>query len=173
MKKIMVKGLALAFLGTLFVAGSAFALPIIDGPAGPFNDMDVYNFAGGPVTLDAGTYNLLFTLSGETHGGWDASGPATDYFYIHYDLGSTSENFSYIPGLGTLSIEIPISVDLATDDLFNLTAWSDTTSPNHQEIWNLDGASLSETPEPATMLLFGTGIAGLAGISRRRKKDSA
>ncbi|MCB2180975.1 MAG: PEP-CTERM sorting domain-containing protein [Desulfobulbaceae bacterium] len=30
----------------------------------------------------------------------------------------------------------------------------------------------SPVPEPATMLLFGTGIAGLAGISRRKSKKS-
>ncbi len=34
--------------------------------------------------------------------------------------------------------------------------------------WN--PPSTSPVPEPATMLLFGTGIAGLAGVARRKKK---
>ncbi|HKJ65612.1 MAG TPA: PEP-CTERM sorting domain-containing protein [Desulfopila sp.] len=36
--------------------------------------------------------------------------------------------------------------------------------------WGVDKFG-SQVPEPATMLLFGTGLAGLAGISRRRKQS--
>jgi len=35
--------------------------------------------------------------------------------------------------------------------------------------WSSSGAT-APVPEPATMLLFGTGLAGLAGIARRKKK---
>jgi hypothetical protein len=41
----------------------------------------------------------------------------------------------------------------------------------------LDAANFSATtspvPEPGTMLLFGTGLAGLAGVARRKKAPKA
>lgn len=73
---------------------------------------------------------------------------------------------------------------------FGLTGWGDasivTINPFSTSFYGLNqvdkieiavstsaaigDVSISPVPEPATMLLFGTGIAGLAAIGRRRKK---
>lgn len=48
-------------------------------------------------------------------------------------------------------------------------AW--TSTPN--EYWHgVTVGSLASVPEPATMLLFGTGLAGLIGTSLRRRKEA-
>lgn len=56
------------------------------------------------------------------------------------------------------------------EDLSFSGLWPNQGSISHISIYG-GGSPPPPVPEPATMLLFGTGLAGLAGIARRRKKN--
>lgn len=56
----------------------------------------------------------------------------------------------------------------ATWQVSYLKFYADTVSFRNNE-FSVAGLNSSEVPEPATMLLFGTGLAGLAGALRRKK----
>jgi hypothetical protein len=52
---------------------------------------------------------------------------------------------------------------------FSLTAFSGTTEMASTNIQIIVGQGAAPVPEPATMLLFGLGLLGLAGVNRRKK----
>ena len=62
--------------------------------------------------------------------------------------------------------------DIADGDVALAFSWGDfddIKGLNNEIIWPQDGQQ--PIPEPATMLLFGTGLAGFAGTYLRKKKS--
>ncbi len=190
MKKVLAKGLALAFVGSLFMAGSAMALALdhgvkllavdgndagssvtfftadtIDAYALAYSVVDgVWNdlSAGSLVDFEGGTVfdlavkdlsNTYYSLSGDV---------ADDTYSVNLDFsGLVSGSFSQHPVM-------------STDYWNNLTTTWTFVNPvgsTNSIIFALSSVTdgVAPVPEPATMLLFGTGLAGLAGYTRKRR----
>lgn len=121
---------------------------------------------------------------GNAFASWADSKNMDYYEMAHYSGDNT--------GNGIIEKAIPISEADATDVtyMFNLDdreallalakdgiAWLGLDPDCHfydegitLEFTVSQGQSGSQVPEPSTMLLFGTGIAGLAGVARRKRK---
>ncbi|BHH81959.1 PEP-CTERM sorting domain-containing protein [Desulforhopalus sp. 52FAK] len=85
---------------------------------------------------------------------------------------------NYIPSISTFDIASTFST-WSTGDDFAVTlasngSWGDAILQINQSTFNLDyDNQTAPVPEPSTMLLFGTGILGLVGYSRKRSNKKA
>lgn len=184
MKKIMVRGLALAFMGSLAMAGSAMALPIagdlgmvgfgipgintmtavaIPQPlsvsvTGVSGDFSSYLSSGNSVNFNSFIFDPISTPVADPL--WAVGG-------FSFKLDSVNVSFRdnnnlVLDGVGMISGNSfddthgtwSMSIDSARS-YFSFSSGTTATAP---------------VPEPTTMLLFGSGLAGLAGYGRRKAR---
>lgn len=194
MKKTLVKSLALAFVGSLLVAGSAMAVPIS-------GQIDFISF-WQPSTVTGGVWSNS-TLAAATAVNFTPN-TVTAYglgdFAVIDGMSATLTDFEFYPGLNPSPVAPLWSVDRFSFQMNSITVnemggarvdlsghgilidslgvydqtigdWQFTTQGAEGNTARIS-FSANQVPEPSTMLLLGTGLAGLAGVSRRRKTQN-
>lgn len=157
----------LTFTGNTFTATTA-------GGVGSFSGADrigtfvLASTAGETPVSGNFTLNLTFTAPSGIAGGQATtytatvsgviSTPNVGGVQITFDNPIQTFTFSNASGSGSFSIELP-RLFVQSGDTANLTA-------------GLTGNQTAAVPEPATMILLGTGLAGVAARIRKRRKDA-
>jgi len=165
----------LSYTPSTFNVTTASGTAALGATASPtnFNNLGSFTLAATPTTLNGSfTLTVNFTLPTGIAGGNSAVYTATvtgtvsnansGGAVIAFDAATRSQVFTFNNGTtsGSFTLTLPDFVGVNPGDTIALSG-------------RITGAQQNTVPEPATMILLGTGISGVAAAVRRRRKTAS